>query len=277
MVLVRIAAAALFPFVAAPHALSCSCSNNVPIQQGLERYRDRAVFKAHTYRWLRTAEYDGQRISDKVLAVVQERYWGLPWYWPSIVIIETSSFCGGILFVDQDYFVSGWPIGYGRIEVNECSRTQRLNTVPVDLRTMDGSHCASPGGAILGHTYRQNENARASRVPNVLLTLFDESGKKFTTQSDHDGVYELTHLPPGSYTVESLADKNKYASSYGVNVEQGVCIDMPVTLRDYSVRGRFLPGLTVTVELIAIGSDSKPIRAQSIEPDGRFYFRDARR
>ena len=274
MNLFRTVLAALFLFIAAPVAFSCSCSNNVPIQQGLESYRNRAVFKAHTYRWFRTADYNGQRIADKVLAVVQQRYWGLPWYWPSVVLIESSRFCGGILFVDQDYLVSGWPVGYGRIEVNECSRTQRLDAAPVDLRTMDGSHCAGPGGSILGHTHRGNDRGLDPRAPDIPLTFLDESGKKFTTRSDRDGVYELNHLPPGSYTVESLAGKNTYVSSYGVNVERGACIDMPVTLSTYSAQGRFLPGLTATAELLAVAQTPGPFRAKSIEPDGRFYFRD---
>ena len=272
MNLLRTAVAALFLFVASPYALSCSCSNNVPVQKNLEGYRHRALFTAHTYRWLRTAAYNDQRISDKVLAVVQHRYWGLPWYWPSIVLIETSPFCSGILFVDKDYLVSGWVSSYGRIEVNECSRTQPLESAQIDLRTLDGSHCAGPGGGVLGHVFDWNEKGRYP-IPDFPLTLFDHTGKKYALRTDPHGIYDEVHLIPGTYNIDSLAGENNYIDARHVEIEEGVCVDVPVLLRDYSVRGRALPGLDATAELLALhpGSDP-PIRAPSIQPDGRFYF-----
>lgn len=55
---------------------------------------------------------------------------------------------------------------------------------------------------------------------------------------------------------------------------EGQCIEMSVLLRDYSLRGRLLPGLNATVELVGVDDPSRQIRSDSTETDGRFYFRN---
>jgi hypothetical protein len=270
----RTTIAAFFLFVAAPLGYCCSCSNNIPVQRSLERYRDRAVFKAHILGWLGSGDRNGHRMTDRALAIVREQYWGFPRSWPSIVIVESPGLCGMLVEIGKDYFISGWRVGYGEVEIGECSRTQLYDSAQVDLRTMDGSHCTIPGGSVLGHIYSRRGDDWRYPTPDTPVIFLDESGKRYATQSDRDGVYELNHLPPGFYTVEISPRGNKYASSWGVNVEPGLCIDMSVALRDYLVRGELLPRLSATVELLRLGANSEPIRADSIEPDGKFYFRN---
>jgi hypothetical protein len=271
MSLLRSIVAAFFLFVVAPLGLCCSCSNNVPVQQPLEQYRDRAVFKAHILGWLGSAEIQGMRVTDRAIAIVREEYWGFPRYWPSIVVIRSSPLCGMLFHIGEDYLVSGWRVGYGELDLNECSRTQIFAKAQLDLRTMDGTHCAMPGGTVIGHTYRGHGNMVRTVAPNTPVAFLDENGKKYEARSDGNGIYELNHLAPGFYTAESPPGENDYASAPGVNVESGLCIDMPIVFKDFSVRGRLLPDLVADVGLIGLDPDSKPFRA-SIEPNGNFYF-----
>src|SRR5450631_4530003 len=114
-------------FLCAQVALCCSCSNGTPIQKALERYRDRAVFTAHVVQLMGgVGNLDGKRISGQVLAVVRQRYWGLPSYWPKVVILDGGFFCNIALEEGQDYLVSGWRGRYGVLDVSGCSRTQPL-------------------------------------------------------------------------------------------------------------------------------------------------------
>jgi hypothetical protein len=98
------------------------------------------------------------------------------------------------------------------------------------------------------------------------VRLRDQNGKTFTAQSDGDGIYELRHLATGAYTVESLVSQDQYASSAGVSVVEGLCMEMPVFQKDYSLRGRLLPGLNATVELDGGDAPLKQVRSNSIEP-----------
>jgi hypothetical protein len=111
---------------------------------------------------------------------------------------------------------------------------------------------------------------------NASVTYRDERGNAYAVQSDGDGIYELQHLPPGAYRAESRISQNQYASSGEVSVSEGLCIEASIRLRGYSFFGQLPPGLGpyVTVKLIRVGAQSEEIRSDSIQPDGRFYFRD---
>ena len=89
-------------------AFACSCSNSTPIQYSVERYRERAVFTAHVVQLMgRVYNWHGKRMSGLVLAVVKDRYWGLPWYWPKIVVLDGGFFCNIAMEDGKDYLVSG--------------------------------------------------------------------------------------------------------------------------------------------------------------------------
>jgi hypothetical protein len=277
MRILRVVVVAVMPLFPMSLAFCCSCSYGPPIQQTSERERERAVFTARVVQPIgRMYNWNGERLSDMVLAIVHERYWGLPWYWPKVVILDGKYPCDAVMAIGEDYLVSGWRERYGVLEVNGCGRTRPLKSAQLDLRTLDGSHCAAPGGTVIGYVRKGNDEVRGDHptVADVSVSLRDQNGKTYTAQSDGDGIYELRHLAPGAYTVESLASQNHYASSGGVSVVEGRCMEMPIHLRDYSLRGRLLPGLNATVGLVGVDDPSRQIRSDSIEPDGRFYFRN---
>jgi hypothetical protein len=277
MRILRVAVVAISSLFPMSLAFCCSCSYGPPIQKTLQRERERAVFTAHIVQPIGEIDnQDGQRLSNRVLAIVLERYWGLPWYWPRVVILDGGYQCGTVMAIGEDYLVSGSREHYGVLAVDGCSRTRPLKSAQLDLRTLNGSHCAVPGGSVIGYVRRGNDEFRGDHpiAADVSVRLRDQNGKAFTTQSDGDGIYELRHLATGAYTVESLVSQGQYASSAGVSVVEGQCVEMPVLLKDYSLRGRLLPGLNATVKLVGGNVPLKQIGSDSIEPDGRFYFRN---
>ena len=261
--------------IGSPLANACECANGIPIQRTYGRYSDRAVFTARVIQLMsRVYHFDGVRSSSKVLAVVHQRYWGLPWYWPRIVVLDGSYPCDIAMREGEEYLVSGRRKRYGVLDVAVCSRTQPLKTAQVDLRTLDGSHCAAPGGTLIGHALRFSEpSEHFSPAPDTVLTFWDGFGKAYMTRSDKDGVFELRHLPPGLYTMDSQFAPGQYLIGGG-EVTSGVCTDSRAVLSAYSVRGRLIPGIGehARVNLVRTRGDSSDLRAANITPDGRFYF-----
>lgn len=244
-----------------------------------ERYRGRAVFTAHVVQLMgRIYNWDGKRMSSQVLAVVKERYWGLPWYWPKVVVLDGSYPCDIAMEEGQDYLVSGQRWRYGVLGVALCSRTQPLKAAQLDLRTLDGSHCAGPGGTIIGHVIkREGELNDSSFVPNFPVTFRDQDGKTYSTRSDKDGIYELQHLAPGTYIADSRLGPDRYIASGDIPITEGMCgTESGVVLRDYSIFGVVPAGIDryVTVRLIDQRERMEDIHSDYIQSDGTFYFRN---
>jgi hypothetical protein len=146
-------------------AFCCSCSYGPPIQKTLQRERERAVFTAHIVQPIgEIYNQDGKRLSDKVLAIVQERYWGLLSYWPKVVVLDGSYQCGSVMAIGADYLVSGSGERYGVLAVNFCSRTRPLKSAQLDLRTLDGSHCAAPGGTVIRYVRKRSDEFRVTTL-----------------------------------------------------------------------------------------------------------------
>ena len=259
-------------------AFGCSCSNSTPIQKTSEHYRDRAVFTAHVVQLMgRIYNFGGKQQSSLVLAVVKERYWGLPWYWPKVVILDGSYPCDIAMAEGEDYLVSGRRERYGVLGVAVCSRTQPLKNAQLDMRTLDGSHCAEPGGTIIGRVYRGKDDFHQNLLAqDVSLTFRDRDGKTYSARSDGDGIFELQHLAAGTYTLDSQfsADQRFFARG-NVVVASGVCVETSARIEDYEISGRLSPGLSgyVTVKLVNVDASESAI-AGDLHSDGGFYFTD---
>lgn len=257
-------------------AFGCECSNSTPIQQTSAHYRDQAVFTAHVIQLVgRTYDFKNEprRMSSLALAVVKQRYWGLPWYWPRIVLLDGGSLCGIGLAEGEDYLVSGSRERYGVLDVSVCSRTQPLKGAEIDSRTLDGSHCTGPGGTLIGGVLLGRDPYRNPRIPNAPLTLRDQDGNEHSTRSDAIGIYELQHLAPGDYTLDSRFSQSEYVSSPDLSVVEGTCLERHVLVRTYDFSGRAAPGPYggTDMELLQPSGSDEILRAL-LEPDGRFYF-----
>jgi hypothetical protein len=256
-------------------ALACSCANPIPIEATQRRYSERAVFTAYVVQLMGSVSlWNGKRSSGKALAVVHQRYWGLPWYWPKVVVLDGGLFCGMLLNDGVEYLVSGVQTRYGVVDVSACSRTQPLESAQVDLRTLDGSHCAAPGGTLIGRVTKFDEDRQqALLVRNARLTFRDSYGRAYQTESDGDGIYEMRHLSPGPYVLDSQFGSGKYVLGAG-EVTSGVCQDSFVRSFSYAVTGQLIPGIGfhAQVDLVGIHQESPTVRSAIIAPDGRFYF-----
>jgi len=214
-------------------------------------------------------------MSSLALALVKDRYWGLPWYWPQVVLLDGSDPCDIAMAAGEDYLVSGRRVRYGMLDVNSCSRTQPLSYAQIDLRTLDGSHCASPGGTLIGRVTEGGRWFLPSNppVPNAPLTLRDQDGRDHTTMSDADGIYELQHLAPGDYTLDSHFSQTQYLSSQTLSAVEGTCLERHVLLRSYDFSGRTPPGLQGDISVRLLQTDGSPVTlSDSIETDGKFFF-----
>lgn len=276
MFLSRAVLTALLLLCSSSLAFGCSCSNSTPIQYSMDRYRERAVFTAHVVQLVgKVYSWDGKRLSSQVFAIVKERYWGLPWYWPKVVMLDGSGPCDIAMQEGEDYLVSGTKWRYGVLGVAGCSRTKPLKTAQVDLRALDGSHCAGPGGTVVGRVHEgRNKFGDNPVVPNVLLTFRDQDGNAFQARSDKDGIYELQHLAAGTYSLDSEFSRTQYLAG-GFTVQNALCSEAGVLLGNYDISGQFVPGLgyRATVRLGAADS-SNFLEHGALQLDGKFYFKN---
>lgn len=250
-----------------PATLACSCRDGGPVQATDPRYRDSSVFRARVIQFLGKTGGTKELYSDRALAVVNERYWGLPWYWPRVVILDGHGVCGYAFALGEEYLIVGHRNWYGALDVGECSGTRPLRNAQVDMRTLDGSRCAGPGGSILGSVYSP------APTPNIVLTLRDSNGRPYTARTDQYGIYELRHLSPDRYTLDSRLSTNRYASATA-EVSGGICAGGSITLQPYSLSGRLLPGIGQAAFIEIVEVRGKLTRRGEIAPDGRFYFND---
>jgi hypothetical protein len=215
-------------------ALACSCSGGGPVQKSDPKYRNSAVFRARVIRFLGRTEGTTVQYSDRALALVLERYWGLPWYWPKVVMLDGHGPCGQVFVLGEEYLIVGSRNWYGALDLNSCGGTRMIRHAQVDLLTLDGSRCTGPGGSIFGVVH--------SPTPIPRLTLRDSNGRPYTTRVGQDGIYELRHLPPEHYTLDSRLSSNQYASA-SVEVRTGICAGGSINVEPYSLSGRLVSGI----------------------------------
>lgn len=277
-------------------ALACSCGNATPVQRTLEKYNNRAVFTAHVIQLIgKVDNRDGKRYSHLALAVVHERFWGLPWYWPTIVILDGGFFCDMELAEGEDYFVSGYRDRYGVLDVSHCSRTHPLRWSQVDLRTLDGSHCSAPGGTIIGMLYARpvGRDFRPKSEPGATLTVTNAAGERYSGTSDVKGIFEISHIPAGEYAIEPELQGNKFTYGGVVHVTAGACVDASRSVSSYVVTGHIsglkavsawgwrenanvelVPANEKDARLLAAGNTPLDRYDRSVGPEDRFYFDD---
>lgn len=269
--LIMLARALILFVVSTTGAVACSCSNPFPIQRTNERYADRAVFTARVVQFLGKAfRYGGKEYSGKVLAVVEQRYWGVPWYWPKIVVLDGGFFCN-LVMDKQTYLVSGGRTGYGIVDVEGCSRTAPLRSDPVDRRTLDGSNCRGPGGTIIGRVAQVREGSPERTFANTDLSLWDNGGELHEIRTDSQGVFELRHLPAGEFTLDGRLEAGEFASSSGM-VAAGMCTEAYVTVSQFALTGKLIRGIDRYAEIRLVGANEEATRRGTITPGGWYYF-----
>lgn len=209
-------------------AFGCSCYNGTPLQRNNARYANEAIFTAHVVKLVgKVSTVNGHRYSDKVLVRVTHEEWGLPWYWPHTLLLEGGYPCDIAMQEGDDLLVAGRESLYGILQVNLCSRTQSLKDAQVDLRTLDGSRCAGPGGTLIG---RIESADGTTPFTNTTIALHGDGDQTYSTSSDADGIYEFRHLPAGTYRVEGRTAEGRAISAAVPPVVENTCTDGTVFL-----------------------------------------------
>lgn len=143
-----------------------------------------------------------------LLASVQKQFWGLPWWDRKLVILLMSARAGGappprdeIDFVDGRR-LPGSLTRFLPIYETFCTRTGPLADSEIDLRVLrDGPPLN--GVRILGRTARlagDYPNYRWETVPSAKVLIRGPAGETIV-ESDANGVYDATGLPPGYYEI----------------------------------------------------------------------------
>ncbi|MBI2682976.1 MAG: carboxypeptidase regulatory-like domain-containing protein [Acidobacteriales bacterium] len=220
--------------IVGPSGLSaCECYNQIPIDRSVKNYNEKAVFTARVLQPIGAARtWNGIRFSQFALAIVKERFWGLPWYWPKVVILDGYYPCDQAVVIGEDYLVSGWRERYGMVRISGCSRTAPLARAQVDLRTIKGSRCSAPGGTVIGMLHAQPKDYLESLTPfpRETVTLTSPTGKHESTSTDADGFFEFRHLAPGKYSIGATFAQRKNSSMNTLLVETGQCVDGSLTV-----------------------------------------------
>jgi hypothetical protein len=234
------------------------------------------VFKARVIaRLTGRQEYEGKGYARKVLAVVEQRFWGLPESWPSLVILDGGFFCNMVLQENTEYLVAGIPYGWWMVDVSFCSRTAPIEKAEIDLRTLDGSMCSEPGkttGSLVG--FLRDENGKI--IAYHRLDLTDSRGNRWTSRTDAKGVFELRHVPPGLYTMDAKPEGGRYIVGGG-EVEAGSCRQGGAIQKNFGLRGRLSPYSRdlVTPYLVPVNGTGERLGGPlsiDIDPSGRFFF-----
>jgi hypothetical protein len=173
----------------------------------------RGVFRDPQFAELRDAP-----VGDWAVGVVQEEFWGLPFWTPRLVLLTNY-----IYWKNEDYFVDGsrgrglltryLPIVGGGIN---CSRTKPAQDALVDLRALREASFNS-GTHLLGYVREPQTFARglarptpSKFAPGVRISVTGPSGTEIVT-TDQTGIYRVDDLPPGDYTLQLLIPDDKTA------------------------------------------------------------------
>ena len=167
-----------------------------------------AVFTARlVYVGHKNTDRLGWQAGDWAIGVVQDRFWGLPWWNSHLVLLTHAIFWQG-----ETYFIDGrrseglltrfLPI----VEAGPCARTRPIVDATVDLRVLHESLPAT-GARIIGFVRKPEPWTQGLTPPKphtpfvgAKITATGPSGKT-SVVADQEGIYEIDNLPPDDYTL----------------------------------------------------------------------------
>jgi hypothetical protein len=148
--------------------------------------------------------FAGHKASGWAVAIVQNRFWGLPWWNTKIVLLTQRLFEEG-----EPYFINGQrrggllTLGLPIVELGDCGRLAPLSSAEVDLRVLrDGA--PKNGVRIIGRAMRrtQTPNYGEETAPGINVIITGPAGSVTATTDEH-GIYDVTGLPPGRYSIRT--------------------------------------------------------------------------
>lgn len=132
------------------------------------------------------------------MAIVQQRFGGLPW-WSKVVFLKFVR-SKGSWFVDgrlEEGLVTNWVVPVLDLK---CSGSAPFRDAGVELRLFrDGRRWN--GVRIIGRVVAP-PGARKGRMPvNGTAVIIEGPMGSIATVTDNDGIYDISGLPPGSYSI----------------------------------------------------------------------------
>lgn len=195
------------------------CGEHPPFARRL--YDGQAVFQA---RILYAPKWDPHvRREPWTLALVQRRYWGLPWWASKIIILGHSApflNIGGDYFVDADWSENRLSTFLPYVEFRCGSRTRPLSEATVDLRLLDEGPPKS-GVRIIGRTLRVSPDGKHYPAGGITVRISGPNGT-VSAISDQTAVYDVTGLPSGHYAVsaDSADETDRFYKEYYERLEK---------------------------------------------------------
>jgi hypothetical protein len=147
------------------------------------------------------------------LAVVQKRYWGLPWWSSKVVFLSNGGFEKG-----EEYFIDGDRsrlVSYFApvVEIGNCNRTSLLKEADINLRVLHDGPPKS-GVRIIGRVVHSSPGRPSEFVPGMKVAITGPEGTEITT-SDMQGVYDLSGVAPGHYSLDVPSESRlEYLTPY---------------------------------------------------------------
>ena len=164
---------------------------------------EHAVFTARAIRVGHATKISGRWAGPWAIGVVQERFWGLPWWAPPVVLLTTHPFLEG-----ETYFVDGkrgrllltrfLPI----VEAGWCTRTRPVADSAVELRLLREAPSANEVRIIgIVHNPRRSEELRWERARPA--NLEGMSRAEIDALEEHEryrvvAMHDVSHVIPGA-------------------------------------------------------------------------------
>jgi hypothetical protein len=245
------------------------CRPSPPFAQPVST--EQAVFTARLIRVGHDHREFGAWTGPWAIGRIQERFWGLRWPTPHLILLTDNNFLEG-----QTYFVDGASVRglltrflpivdagpYG------CNRTALAAYATVELHLL---HKARPSSEtrILGYAREaQPLSGWTAQMPypslaGTKVTITGSTGGATTVTTDKDGIYEADGLPPDDYTISLAVPTSHVAEDARVKKES--MIQRSLIERDFNV---FWNGV---VEGRAVDSKGNPahVWALLLHSDGK--------
>lgn len=185
----------------------------------VQQFSDQAVFVGNLV-FVGNSRLD-PNFSEWCLMQVRHRFWGLPWWAPGYMLVR------GFFRVEPGEYLVDARRSQGLlthflpfVERYPCCHTEPVRRAVADLRALrDGP--PKTGVRIMGTVYTDmfvtSEPAR-----NAQIIVKGPTGTVFT-RTDQEGIYDVSGLPPGHYSVEVGPDSPRsylYEAQGNVNTGQ---------------------------------------------------------
>jgi hypothetical protein len=152
---------------------------------------------------------NGRMASMLALGLVKEKFWGPSGWNSKLVILTQYLYYEGDEYLMQVNQQARWlTLGLPLFENQHCGHSAPVKDDEIQLRVLrDGP--PKTGVRIIGSVRRwPNEHRNSGPTPGATVTITGPAGIATVTTDAH-GIYDLSNLPPGHYTVSGESPDQK--------------------------------------------------------------------